>query len=146
MLANTLTKKLDSITSQVTDLQGELEEQLNVLQNVLASVEKLEQVELPQVVESEFRCLEANIEDVEDTVYSADDLAFEIAQAKQALTKKCHFLENQIVARNITTLQPEQLEEFEAAFRHFAKETDNSLTKSEFKSCLQALGVALTVC
>ena len=115
------------------------------LKPILEKLESLEHNELPRVVEAEAACTEANIEEFEDTIHTADDLAFELVQAKQAVLKKYNFLENQIVARSITNLMPEQLEEFESAFRHFAKDQSNNLTKDEFNACLQALGVAYSV-
>jgi len=55
--------------------------------------------------------------------------------------KKLAFLENQIVARNMTNLTPIQLEEFESVFRHFDKDTSNSLHELEFSAALASLGL-----
>ena len=48
----------------------------------------------------------------------------------------------QIVARRTTSLKPEQLEEFESAFRAFDKEGTNRLGLDELVGALGSLGVA----
>jgi Ca2+-binding EF-hand superfamily protein len=51
------------------------------------------------------------------------------------------FLENQIVAREMTNLTPIQLEEFESVFRHFDKDMSNTLHELEFSAALASLGL-----
>lgn len=48
----------------------------------------------------------------------------------------------QIVARKQTSLTPEQLEEFESAFRAFDKDGRNKLGLDELVGALRSLGVA----
>jgi Ca2+-binding EF-hand superfamily protein len=55
--------------------------------------------------------------------------------------KKLAFLENQMVARNMTNLTPIQLEEFESVFRHFDRDLSNSLQELEFSAALASLGL-----
>jgi len=57
------------------------------------------------------------------------------------VAKKLSFLENQMVARNMTNLTPIQLEEFESVFRHFDRDLTNSLHELEFSAALASLGL-----
>ena len=51
------------------------------------------------------------------------------------------FLENQLVARDMTNLTPIQLEEFESVFRHFDRDMSNTLQELEFSAALASLGL-----
>ena len=51
------------------------------------------------------------------------------------------FLENQLVAREMTNLTPIQLEEFESVFRHFDRNMSNTLQELEFSAALASLGL-----
>ncbi|KAL9098167.1 MAG: hypothetical protein Q9163_006117, partial [Psora crenata] len=51
------------------------------------------------------------------------------------------FLENQMVAREMTNLTPIQLEEFESVFRHFDRDMNNSLQELQFSAALASLGL-----
>ena len=58
-----------------------------------------------------------------------------------SVAKKLAFLENQLVARDMTNLTPIQLEEFESVFRHFDRDGSNSLSEVEFAAALASLGL-----
>lgn len=60
---------------------------------------------------------------------------------KSSVQKKLAFLDNQMVARNMTNLTPIQLEEFESVFRHFDRDLSNSLQELEFSAALASLGL-----
>lgn len=74
-------------------------------------------------------------------MYSYDELEYEYGLAKESVAKKLSFLDNQIVARNMTNLTPIQLEEFESVFRHFDRDLSNSLHELEFSAALASLGL-----
>ncbi|GAA6010630.1 hypothetical protein JCM11491_003001 [Sporobolomyces phaffii] len=76
------------------------------------------------------------------TVHSAQGLRFEFDLVESTLAAKIAFLENQIVARKQTLLKPEQLEEFESAFRAFDKDSRNRLGLDELVGAFGSLGVA----
>jgi len=61
----------------------------------------------------------------------------ELASGKKA---KESLLQKEIIAKSDSTASPEQIQEFKEVFAHFDKSKNNSLSKSEFKSCLQSLG------
>ncbi|KAL8958235.1 MAG: hypothetical protein Q9183_005877, partial [Haloplaca sp. 2 TL-2023] len=87
------------------------------------------------------QCAEANIEENDFTTYSFDELSYELSLVKSSVAKKLSFLENQLVARNMTNLTPIQLEEFESVFRHFDRDLSNSLQEIEFSAALASLGL-----
>ena len=87
------------------------------------------------------RCEEANIEENDFTTYTYDELEYELGLVKSSVSKKLAFLENQMVARDMTNLTPIQLEEFESVFRHFDRDLSNSLQELEFSAALASLGL-----
>ncbi|KAK3112542.1 alpha-actinin, partial [Teratosphaeriaceae sp. CCFEE 6253] len=89
----------------------------------------------------EGECQEANIEENDFTPYTYDELAYELGLVRSSVQKKLAFLENQLVARNLTNLTPIQLEEFESVFRHFDRGLSNSLQELEFAAALASLGL-----
>ncbi|CAJ0763761.1 13228_t:CDS:10, partial [Entrophospora sp. SA101] len=138
--ANDFQKNLESISYSLVELDGELEIQLSTVKAISAKLGPLEK-SLGQIQEIDARCQEANIEENDYTVFSVDDLKFELGLVQQAVTKKISFIENQIVSRNMTNLTPAQLEEFESTFRHFDKDSSNTLNLYEFKAALASLGI-----
>lgn len=87
------------------------------------------------------QCGEANIEENDFTTYTYDELCYELGLVKSSMAKKLSFLENQMVARNMTNLTPIQLEEFESVFRHFDRDLTNSLQELEFSAALASLSL-----
>ena len=89
----------------------------------------------------DLQCEEANIEENDFTTYTYDDLSYELGLVKSSVAKKLSFLENQMVARDMTNLTPIQLEEFESVFRHFDRDLTNSLHELEFSAALASLSL-----
>ncbi|KAG9295436.1 hypothetical protein G9A89_013465 [Geosiphon pyriformis] len=137
--ANSFVKSLDSISNSLANLDGELDAQLHTVKGLSAKLGPLEQ-SLIRIQAIDTQCREANIEENDYTVFSVDDLQFELGLVQQAVTKKSSFIENQIVSRNMTNLTPGQLEEFESTFRHFDKDSSNTLNLFEFSAALASLG------
>lgn len=90
------------------------------------------------------KCAEANIEENDFTTYTYDELQYELGLVRSSVAKKLAFLENQIVAREMTNLTPIQLEEFESVFRHFDRDGTNSLAELEFCAALASLGLVFS--
>lgn len=42
----------------------------------------------------------------------------------------------------MSNLTPQQIEEFEATFKHFDKDASNTLNRHEFKAAIGSLGIA----
>lgn len=54
------------------------------------------ELELKRIQQLSIDCEEANIEENDHTVHSYDDLEYEYGLAKESVTKKLGFLENQV--------------------------------------------------
>jgi len=137
-LANEFENDLNQISVTLGTLDGELQAQKEIVQQLQA---KLASLDLQQVKQADQECDAAGIEENEReyTTYSVEDLEFDYGVVQNALQKKNAFIDNQIVARNMTNLTPQQLEEFESTFKAFDKNNTNTLNKLEFKACLQGL-------
>ncbi|OZJ03938.1 hypothetical protein BZG36_02934 [Bifiguratus adelaidae] len=139
--ANDFAEKLNSTSTQLVDLDGELEAQLSKVQTISKSAESLS-TDLKKIQDLDNQCNEANVEENDYTIYSVDDLTFDYDLVKQNIVKKKAFIENQMVAREMTNLTPSQLEEFESTFRHFDTDHTNTLGAPEFNAALASLGFA----
>jgi len=103
-------------------------------------------------------CNSANVEENDYTVFTCQDLEFELELVVQSIAKKIAFIDNQvrfpmtnakhahenipqIVSRNMTNLTPAQLEQFESTFRYFDKDESNTLSLTEMTAALASLGI-----
>lgn len=141
--ANEFALSLDMVSLRISDLDGELEKQLIGITDLSDKIKPLDDT-LTKLQDLDLQCLEANVEENDYTVYSYDELEYELGLAKQSVVKKLAFIENQIVARSMTNLTPIQLEEFESVFRFFDKGHKNALFESEFSGALASLGLVYT--
>eukprot|EP00834_Sanchytrium_tribonematis_P005767 NODE_373_length_8576_cov_0.988557.p1 type:complete len:582 gc:universal NODE_373_length_8576_cov_0.988557:4506-6251(+) len=141
--ANQLVNEINKISADIAGVSGELEEQQQVVKRCWTELEKL-QDKLVVCDANERECLAANVTENDYTVYTTDDLHFDVSLLQQVIKRKMAFIENQIVAKkNMSGLTPQQLEEIDKTFRHFDKDSSNSLTLAEFKGGLTGLGQVL---
>ncbi|KAI7830313.1 actinin-like protein [Gamsiella multidivaricata] len=138
--ANDFQAKVNAISHELTLLDGDLDRQLTHVRQLNARLGPLADT-LERIQALDDQCVEANIEENDYTIYSADDLSFDFGLLEQATQKKSAFISNQIVSRNMTNLTPGQLEEFESTFRHFDNNQMNSLSSSDFNAALASLGI-----
>lgn len=138
--ANDFALSLDTVSLRISELDGELERQLVGITDLSEQLKPLDGL-LEELKILDEKCVEANVEENDHTVYSYDELEYELGLAKQSVVKKLAFIENQIVARSMTNLTPIQLEEFESVFRFFDKGQANCLVESEFSGALASLGL-----
>ncbi|KAI5819915.1 calponin homology domain-containing protein [Pyronema omphalodes] len=138
--ANEFALCLNTVAMEISGLDGDPERQLRIVRELHMNIVPLE-LELKRIHQLAIDCEEANIEENDHTVHSYDDLEYEYGLAKESVTKKLGFLENQIVARNMTNLTPIQLEEWESVFRHFDRDHTNTLAELEFSAALASLGL-----
>ncbi|KAJ8654033.1 hypothetical protein O0I10_010244 [Lichtheimia ornata] len=138
--ANSFQRQLDAISADLAALDGDLEHQMTHVGNISHKLSPL-QKDLEHIEVLDRACIEANTEENDYTVYSVEDLTFELGLVKRAIRKKMAFIENQSVSRNMTNLTPAQLEEFEHVFRHFANDQSNTLSIDEFPAALASLGL-----
>ncbi|KAF2736899.1 alpha-actin-like proteinin [Polyplosphaeria fusca] len=138
--ANDFAIALNTLSVSISGLEGDVEDQLKHTTQISKSLQPLDEY-LQIIATIDEQCEEANIEENDFTTYTYDELEYELGLVKSSVSKKLAFLENQMVARNMTNLTPIQLEEFESVFRHFDKDVSNSLQELEFSAALASLGL-----
>ncbi|GAA5962747.1 hypothetical protein JCM21900_001185 [Sporobolomyces salmonicolor] len=123
-------------------LARSLQSRLPVLEASLEALEAAEQactdcdVPVPVVLDA----ASAGGEDV--SAHSCEGLEVELGWLRENVERRIAFVENQAVARKATTATPEQLEEWESAFRAFDKDGSNSLDLDELSGALGSLGIS----
>lgn len=141
--ANDFAMALDTMQLAISGLDGDIEDQLHHVKKLSDNLPPLDRY-LSTIAEVDAMCEEANIEENDFTTYTYDELAYELTLVRSSVQKKLSFLENQMVARNMTNLTPIQLEEFESVFRHFDRDASNSLQELEFSAALASLGLVFS--
>ncbi|KAF7364966.1 putative actin cross-linking [Mycena venus] len=139
-LANDFEQRLRVISSALTALEGPLEVQQQSVQEIQTRIPAISDA-LRQVAAAEAECNAANVEENDYTVFTCQDLEFELELVVQSIAKKIAFIDNQIVSRNMSNLTPAQLEQFESTFRYFDKDETNTLNQSEMTAALASLGI-----
>ncbi|PVF98471.1 hypothetical protein CPB86DRAFT_806806 [Serendipita vermifera] len=139
-LADSFEEQLRRFSSDLAAIEGPLESQQTQV-NVMAEDLKPFSQLLEALAAAEKDCLDANVEENDYTIFSRQDLEFELELVQQAIAKRTLFIENQIVSRNMTNLTPAQLEQFEGTFRYFDKDETNTLSISELAAALASLGI-----
>ncbi|KAJ5461637.1 Alpha-actinin-like protein 1 [Penicillium daleae] len=138
--ANDFALTLKTLSLAISGLDGDVEDQLEHVKKLNDNLPPLDAF-LDTIAELDEQCAEANIEENDFTTYTLDELSYEFSLVKSSISKKLAFLENQMVARNMTNLTPIQLEEFESVFRHFDRDSSNTLHELEFSAALASLGL-----
>ncbi|KAM0719059.1 hypothetical protein Q7P37_004964 [Cladosporium fusiforme] len=138
--ANDFALALSTISMSISGLEGDVEDQLEHTQQISQHLPPLDQY-LEVIAKLDKQCEQANIEENDYTTYTHEELVYELSLVRSSVQKKLVFLENQMVARNMTNLTPMQLEEFESVFRHFDRDLSNSLQELEFSAALASLGL-----
>ncbi|KAG6850336.1 hypothetical protein H0H93_014609 [Arthromyces matolae] len=142
-LANDFERRLHAISLELTAIEGSLESQQEQAKRIQQRLPALSDI-LSNVANVEAECSAANVEENDYTVFTCQDLEFELELLSQSVGKKIAFIDNQIVSRNMTNLTPAQLEQFESAFRYFDKDETNTLSLPEMTAALASLGIAYT--
>lgn len=138
--ANDFALTLKTLSLAISGLDGDVEDQLEHVKKLNGNLPPLDAF-LETIAEVDEQCTEANIEENDFTTYTLDELSYELTLVKSSISKKLAFLENQMVARDMTNLTPIQLEEFESVFRHFDRDSSNTLHELEFSAALASLGL-----
>ncbi|UZJ56823.1 hypothetical protein CBS101457_006143 [Exobasidium rhododendri] len=143
-VANEFEGKIREVTNSIARLVGELEDQQGNIKRLQLELQFLRDDYLKGLEGLNQDCREANVEENDHTVFTLDDLVFELELVTTSVAKKAAFIENQIVSRQHTNLTPAQLEEFESTFRFFDKDASNTLTVPELGAALASLGIVYT--
>ena len=138
--ANSFAVTLSTLSLAISGLEGDVDDQLVHVRRLHLNLPPLQDY-LESLSSLHVQCEEANIEENDFTTYTYDELLYEHTLVVSSVAKKLAFLENQLVARDMTNLTPIQLEEFESVFRHFDRSGSNSLSEAEFAAALASLGL-----
>lgn len=138
--ANDFALTLKTLSLAISGLDGDVEDQLEHVKRLNDNLPPLDAF-LDNISAIDEQCAEANIEENDYTTFTLDELSYELSLVKSSISKKLAFLDNQLVARNMTNLTPIQLEEFESVFRHFDRDSSNTLHELEFSAALASLGL-----
>ncbi|KAI0603383.1 calponin homology domain-containing protein [Biscogniauxia sp. FL1348] len=141
--ANDFALALNTMQVAISGLEGDVEDQLLHVRRLSDNLPPLDAY-LEKIAAVDEKCQEANIEENDFTTYTYDELSYELGLVKSSVQKKLAFLENQMVARDMTNLTPIQLEEFESVFRHFDRDDSNTLSELEFSAALASLGLVFS--
>ncbi|KAF9452931.1 hypothetical protein P691DRAFT_659813 [Macrolepiota fuliginosa MF-IS2] len=139
-VANEFEHRLHSISHELASMEGPLESQQEQVKEIETRIPALSDA-LADVAGIEAECEAANVEENDYTVFTYQDLAFELELVVHSIAKKIAFMDNQIVSRNMTNLTPAQLEQFESTFRYFDKDESNTLNLAEMIAALASLGI-----
>jgi len=139
-LANDFQDRIHDASIELASIEGPLEEQQRKVLLLQTRVPALKEA-LKTVESAEAECDEAKVEENDYTVFSCQDLEFELELVTQSIAKKDSFIDNQIVSKNMTNLTPAQLEQFESTFRYFDRDETNTLNLSEMAAALASLGI-----
>ncbi|KAA1132531.1 hypothetical protein PGTUg99_012530 [Puccinia graminis f. sp. tritici] len=140
-LANAFEHQLHQYALELAALTGPLDDQLARAKEIQIILGEEFSASLARVKQAEQDCLEANVEENDYTVYTADDLEFETEEVRKSAARKIAFVENQIISAGMTKLTPAQIEEFETTFRYFDKDEENKLGLPGFSAALASLGI-----
>lgn len=141
--AHDFESRVRALSSDLAAVGGPLEEQNDIVKELQTRIPKLSDA-LSDVMVIDEECRAANVDENDYTVFTCEDLAFELELVVQSISKKLAFIDNQMVSRNMTNLTPAQLEQFESTFRYFDRDESNTLEKLEFLDSLASLGIVYT--
>ncbi|EEB87127.1 hypothetical protein MPER_15652, partial [Moniliophthora perniciosa FA553] len=132
------------ISSELTAIDGPLEVQQQLVQQIQTRIPALSDI-LKEVASAEEECSAANVEENDYTVFTCQDLEFELELLVQSIAKKIAFIDNQVEyirfeGFNNSSKSP-QLEQFESTFRYFHRDESNTLNQSEMAAALASLGI-----
>jgi hypothetical protein len=160
-LADTFRDRLRNVSLELSAVEGPLEGQQRQIEKIQTRIPALSDA-LSTVEAAEAECVAAKVEENDYTVFTCQDLEFELELVVQSIAKKISFIDNQvclafllkpffrpsgwqIVSRNLTNLTPAQIEQFESTFRYFDKDETNTLNVSEMAAALASLGIVYAV-
>ncbi|TFY78967.1 hypothetical protein EWM64_g5047 [Hericium alpestre] len=138
--AHEFERRLHTVSSELSTIEGPLEEQQREVERLQTRIPALSEA-LLQVESIEAECVAAKVEENDYTVFTCQDLEFELELVIQSIAKKIAFIDNQIVSRNMTNLTPAQLEQFESTFRYFDRDETNTLSQSEMVAAMASFGI-----
>jgi len=137
--ANGHNDALDKQIAQLAGLEGEIEAQLEALNNI-----KVDASGLDDLRGIDQRVQDAGIRSNNHTTHTLETTAAKHHGLVNSIAEKRKVLEGEIAAKQHSQVAPEQLNEIHECFKQFDKENRGSLSNYEFKACLSALGESVS--
>ena len=94
-LANNFEKRLRLMSSELVAIEGPLEEQLEQVRLLQARIPPFSET-LEAVIAAEDECRAANVDENDYTVFTVEDLRFELELVTGSIAKKLAFIDNQV--------------------------------------------------
>jgi len=137
-------KLLNSLTFEENSaihahVSGDLDEQLANVQKHKPEILKA-QSELDALEALHHRLQEAQVFHNPHTDLNYPTLKTNYDQLVKAANAKESLIQKEIIHKSNSLVSPQQVAEFKEVFMHFDKDKNNTLSRLEFKSCLQSLG------
>ena len=104
-VANEFERQLRDVAGRIAGLEGDLELQRDQAKHLLSALEPIKE-SLATIEAVERECSEANVEENDHTIFTVDDLIFELELVKTSASKKLAFIENQVSATASTQQSP----------------------------------------
>jgi len=137
--ANDFHSWLKSKNSAIESLSGEIQAQLNALNDISNDLSP-GKAQYDQLVSLTHKLDAAEVSDNQHTPHTIEGLKSQWNALNVLLTKKQQILEKELLAQSGTGLSASQLAEFKECFKHFDKDEDNLLNRLELGACLKSLG------
>ncbi|RUS25261.1 hypothetical protein BC938DRAFT_472411 [Jimgerdemannia flammicorona] len=93
--ANDFQRQLNTISTELASLQGDLDYQLSRVNSLTSKLQPLKS-SLGKIEDLDRQCTTAHVEENDYTIYTVDDLSFDLKLVQQAVQKKFGFIENQV--------------------------------------------------
>eukprot|EP00005_Dracoamoeba_jomungandri_P003108 CAMPEP_0174260450 /NCGR_PEP_ID=MMETSP0439-20130205/9716_1 /TAXON_ID=0 /ORGANISM="Stereomyxa ramosa, Strain Chinc5" /LENGTH=1009 /DNA_ID=CAMNT_0015344697 /DNA_START=295 /DNA_END=3324 /DNA_ORIENTATION=+ len=132
-------QKITDTKNEISHPTGDLESQLSFVESKIASSDA-DGAAISDIKAAEEKVQAAGITYNEHTALSLKDVQVQFDQYKDFLEEKRKMLESEIEQDKLKGLTPEEMQDIEDQFRHFDKDDDDVLTKSELRGCLYSLG------
>ena len=94
-LANNFEKRLRQISTELSSIEGPLEEQLEQVRELQTRIPPFSET-LQVVAAADEECRAANVDENDYTVFTLEDLRFELELVTQSISKKIAFIDNQV--------------------------------------------------
>ena len=128
---------LQKTSAAIDNSSGDLDSQLQAIRAINVEEGKAMYEELNKIADE---LAAAEVRTNPYTEFSAPSMKARVSEVEASKKSKQAVLEKELLSKQHSTASPEQIEEFKEVFAHFDKNHTNSLSKLEFKSCLQSLG------
>ena len=102
-LADGFQERLRAVSHELSAVEGPLEEQQRQIESIQTRIPALSEA-LETVEAAEAECVAAKVEENDYTVFTCQDLEFELELVVQSIAKKISFIDNQVCSAYLARL------------------------------------------